>query len=178
MCHYFFPLSVYPCRVIIIQEAWPRKQKIFLLPTSCQWNKSNTPLASMAPTHSHCHWASLDSLILSASHPTSIYTGTFIPFLARQEAISMCPQIQPVAARVDRMESTQSPMAGSSCSALMYHLRVCLYLTMREFTCYLTFSPPGIQKRVISLRVTWLKQCSLKCLGLIIWTICAGKGVY
>lgn len=136
-------------------------------PTSCFYCSHPFPLPLIKP----------GSPTLSASHPKSIYTGTGVPFLASQEAISKCPQMHPIAERVGSiLSSTQSPTAGlsrSDASPKCMPLAHCV-----ESTYYLTFSPREVLRRFISLRVTRLKQYLLKCLGLIIYTICAGKGVY
>lgn len=136
-------------------------------PTSCFYDSRPFPLP----------WIKPDSPMLSASHPKSIYTGTWVSFLARQEAMGQCPQKQPIAERVGRiLSATQGPTAVLSCSdapPTCMPLAPCV-----ESTYFLTFSPSEVLKRFISLRVTRLKQYSLKCLGLIIYTICAGKGVY
>lgn len=136
-------------------------------PTSCFYCSHPFPLPLIKP----------DSPMLSASHLKSIYIGTGVPFLARQEVISKCPQMHPIAERVGSiLNSTQSPTTDLSCSDASPKCMPLAHCV--ESTYYLTFSPHEVLKRFISLRVTRLKQYSLKCLGLIIYTICAGKGVY
>lgn len=125
ICHYFSSLSLsIPIGSSVSRKPDPEASAILTpnippveqkQPTSCFYCSRPFPLPFIKPV----------GPMLSASHPKSIYTGTCVPFLARQEAIGQCPQMQPIAEEL--VGSSIQPRAPQlSFPARMHHLRACL----------------------------------------------------